>query len=525
MYCALMLLTTVIFSVSAFICAEHQVNTTTVKGEATILFCESDLNNETLTLTWTKDNHTLQPSPRIRIQGQLLWLLNTTLSDGGLYVCLSTNSTFSMESRTLLDVKDGLCPYFENIKLILEEDNFTISCNDEVIPVLGQIMEVQWWKDCKSTGKQGIDFNLYNVSMSDEGNYTCKVIFRYEDINYTASYPFQVTVIKKEPVKKPRVLQPRNKTLHVKPGKLLLKVHMWEELKLECTVFIGIGEETKEETNIYWMINDNFIEAYPELKESLIIETRENVSVFGHSTLSISKVLPEFFGVPFQCTVLNPSGGDMGLVWLSQDDNTIHSWLIIVSLLISVTVVGAVLLIVFKIDLILAYRLHCGKNKTPQEERPYNAYVLYLQCKCPGSSSAEDLALRILPKMLEQQHHLKLFIQGRDTETEVGVTNISDVLSQSKVVVLILPGNDGEENLIPLNQGQNRLEESQLAGLFSDITSSGVPLLLVESGENADYSLMPESIQSIIKKDRVLKWKPTVQPNGHFWKKLRYHMT
>lgn len=99
------------------------------------------------------------------------------------------------------------------------------------------------------------------------------------------------------------------------------------------------------------------------------------------------------------------------------------------------------------------------------------------------------------------------------------------VLSQSKVVVLILPGNNTYGSLILLSQGQNRLEDSELSVLFNGIACSDIPLLLVESEENADYSLLPESIQSIVKKNRVLKWKPTIQPSDRFWKRLRYHMT
>lgn len=107
----------------------------------------------------------------------------------------------------------------------------------------------------------------------------------------------------------------------------------------------------------------------------------------------------------------------------------------------------------------------------------------------------------------------------------LAAASVADVLNQSKVVVLVLPGNNRDETLIELRQGQNSLEDSQLSALFNDIAHSGVPLLLVESEENADYSLLPESIQSLVKKDRVLKWRPTVQPNGQFWKRLRYHMT
>ncbi|XP_060754756.1 interleukin-1 receptor-like 2 isoform X2 [Neoarius graeffei] len=428
----------------------------------------------------------------------------------------STNSTFSMKSQVFLSVEDGPCPSPSDINLAMEETNITLSCTEEFVPFLGQRLQVQWWKDCKSTGIQGSELSLLNVSMSNQGNYTCLVIFRYEDTNYTASRTFQLIVLKKEPVKEPRVIQPRNETLYVKQG---------VEIKLECNVFIGFGEEAKSETFVYWIINYTYTDLYPGLQQNLTVEIRENSWLYGHLTLYIPKVLPEFFGVPFHCIILNPSGKDVGEVWLSQDENMNHTWLIFILLLIIAAVVGAVLLNFFKIDLILAYRRLCGKDKTIEEGMLYNACVLYLHGQSPGSSTAEDLALRILPRMLEQQHNLKLFIQGRNTDTEVSIANITEVLSQSKVVVLILPGNNGDENLITLSQGQSRLEDSQLSVLFSDIAHSGVPLLLVESEENADYSLLPESIQTIIKKERVLKWKPTVQPNGRFWKQLRYHMT
>lgn len=512
MTCVMILLVILIFSVSAFICMECQENVTTVEGHATLLFCILDPDNENSTLTWTKDNHTLEPSPRIKMKGQELWLLNTTSSDAGLYACQSSNSTCSMDSRVFLSVEAGPCPSPKDPALALEGTNFTLDCNEELIPVLGQRLQVQWWKDCKSTGVQGSEFSLLNVSMSNKGSYTCMVIFRYEDKNYTASHTFQLTVVKKEPVVKPSVIQPHNKTLHVKPG---------VEIKLECTVLIGFGEESKPEAAVYWLINHSYVASYPELQENLTTEMREDFLLYGNLTLFIPKVLPEFFGVPFQCIILSPSGMDTGQVWLSQDDDTIHAWLIIVALLTFAAVVGAVLIYFVKIDLILAYR----QCKTPNDGSLYNAYVLYLHGKSPGSSTAVDLALRILPGMLEQQHNLKLFIQGRDTDTEESIHNTTDVLSRSKAVVLILPGNNGEENLIPLSQDQNRLEDSQLSVLFSDIAHSGVPLLLVESEEDADYSLLPGSIQSIVKKDRVLKWKPTVQPNGRFWKQLRYHMT
>lgn len=52
------------------------------------------------------------------------------------------------------------------------------------------------------------------------------------------------------------------------------------------------------------------------------------------------------------------------LCFLSIDDYMTHIWLIIAVLLILAVIVGAVLLNFFKIDLILAYRHLCGKDKS-----------------------------------------------------------------------------------------------------------------------------------------------------------------
>ncbi|KAK3530463.1 hypothetical protein QTP86_024379, partial [Hemibagrus guttatus] len=300
-----------------------------------------------------------------------------------------TDSTFSMETQVFLSVEAGPCPSYNEIDLTQEKDNINFSCSGERVPVLGQRLEVQWWKDCKSTGIRGSELNLFNVSMSSKGNYTCLVIFRYEDKNYTASFTYHLAVMKKG-----------------------------VGIKLECNVLIGIGEDSQLETSVYWMINYSYVATYPDLQQNLTTEMRENSRLYGRLTLFIPEILPEFFGIPFECIILNPNGNDIGQVWLSQDDDTNHIWLIIAVFLVLAVIVGAVLLNFFKIDLILAYRHLCGKDKNIQEGYQYHAFVLHLHGNSPGSSAAEDFALRIVPSVLEQQHNLKLFIHGRDTDTE-----------------------------------------------------------------------------------------------------------
>lgn len=58
-------------------------------------------------------------------------------------------------------------------------------------------LKIPFSQDCKSTGLRGSELNLFNVSMSSKGNYTCLVIFRHEDKNYTASLTYHLIVKKK----------------------------------------------------------------------------------------------------------------------------------------------------------------------------------------------------------------------------------------------------------------------------------------------------------------------------------------
>lgn len=50
-------------------------------------------------------------------------------------------------------------------------------------------------------------------------------------------------------------------------------------------------------------------------------EMRGNSWLYGNLTLFIPKVLPEFFGIPFECIIINPIGKDIGQVWLRQGND------------------------------------------------------------------------------------------------------------------------------------------------------------------------------------------------------------
>lgn len=97
---------------------------------------------------------------------------------------------------------------------------------------------------------------------------------------------------------------------------------------------------------------------------------------------------------------------------------------------------------------------------------------------------------------------------------------VSDVLSRSKVMVLILPGNNKVVNMIPLSQGQNMHDVSEL---FWNC-SLGCPS--PSGGEWGAIHLGQSLSSSSLKRTEC--WSGSqqcMQPNGRFWKHLRYHVT
>lgn len=72
--------------------------------------------------------------------------MTVTSNDRGSSVFNSTNSTFSVESQMFLSVEVGPCPSLHGTNLALEGTNMNLTCTKEQIPVLGQRLQVQWWK-------------------------------------------------------------------------------------------------------------------------------------------------------------------------------------------------------------------------------------------------------------------------------------------------------------------------------------------------------------------------------------------
>ncbi|KAF5903275.1 interleukin-1 receptor type 1-like [Clarias magur] len=421
------------------------------------------------------------------------------------------------------------------------------------ISSLGSVsaMSWTWMKDCSPVGWHDASERLRfgRVSEGDEGVYTCVLNFTLNGTLYTEVQSKQVIVTDPGPVpQKPRIITPRQETLAVKLG---------SKLVLNCKVFVQMGScETTlgESVQVFWMVNDNFVEDYFSSKEPKIGCTTEDGAVYCHSNLTISEVKQEFFNIAFQCVATTSYGKDNGTVILIEhNQRELYCTLAAVTACVVVTL-GVLLYYFFKVDLVLAYRNLSPCLKQQNDGKLYDAYVSYLYGNNHSVSSATTFALNVLPEMLEDQLGYKLFISGRDSLPGTAVHDvISEAVVKSRRLIFVLPSKafttstDIEDGLLnkmpPEHFGLNNniavidpdvSEFSQLhwgpyecwVGLYDALVEECVQIILVQVGEEVDDTLLPESLRYVKHTQGMLKWKQHYarKPNGSFWKQMRYRM-
>lgn len=63
-------------------------------------------------------------------------------------------------------------------------------------------------------------------------------------------------------------------------------------------------------------------------------------------------------------------------------------------------------------------------------------------------------------------------------------------------------------------------------GLYDALVKDCLQVILVQVGKEVDDALLPESLRYVKHNQGILKWKQhfTSEPNGKFWKQMRYRM-
>ncbi|CAH7233352.1 interleukin-1 receptor-like 2 [Phodopus roborovskii] len=378
---------------------------------------------------------------------------------------------------------------------------------------------IKWYKGCEElkAGKQyafsGTKLLVNNVAAEDGGSYACTARLTHLGREFTVRNYIAVSI--KEVVsgrRIPNIMYPKNNSIEVQLGSTLI---------VDCNI-----TDTKENTNLRcWRINETLVDDYYNDSKRIREGIETNVSLKDHIFYTVNitflEVKMEDYGLPFMCH----AGVSTAYIMLKQPAPDFRAHLIgglVVSLLLLVS-----LLFVynsFKIDIKLWYRSTFYAAQAPDDEKMYDAYVLYP--KCPRESqhhSVDTMALKILPEVLEKQCGYKLFIFGRDEFPGQAVANVIDenIKLCRRLIVLVVPESSSFGFL-------THMSEEQIA-VYNALIQDGMKVILIELEKVKDYSSMPESIQYIRQKHGAIQWYGDFTETSQcaktkFWKKVRYQM-
>ncbi|KAM9389606.1 LOW QUALITY PROTEIN: interleukin-1 receptor type 1-like [Phaethornis superciliosus] len=479
-------------------------------------------------LTWYKvGNQAAVPRDnlsRIHQQKNLIWFLPAMLEDSGDYQCVIRNLTSSRKMCTKVTVferTDGLCL---NEKFAVEEVIFTLSSAKVVCPHLDffrtekNIQPVHWYKDCQPLKGERFAFSnsdliIFNVTIHDRGNYTCRTTYTYNGKQFNISRDIKLTVEVSPPNKPPEISHPRNNSIEVELG---------SNVTVDCNTTGAEGYE------VFWTGNGVYVDVF-YMNRIFASPYEEETSYDGRTMYSVKLIISEVnsgdYEQPFVCHASNAFGQVASYVILKHRVPDTRRWLTggLVSLLI-LTSITLIIYKIFKIDLVLWYRNSVCAFASQEDGKIYDAYVLY--AKSSGGRSfchLESFVLRILPEVLEQQCGYHLFILGRDDLPGEAVVSVADeTLKQSRRLMIILGSETCGCSLL------QDASEQQLA-MYNALIRDGIQVILIEMDEILDYTNMPESVKYIKEKHGAIQWKgdfseKSCSANTRFWKSVRYHM-
>ncbi|XP_016391153.1 interleukin-1 receptor type 2-like isoform X2 [Sinocyclocheilus rhinocerous] len=254
-----------------------------VQGEAVIIrfpFLEDAINYRRLRVDSSSSFHVRHSSLRserrdgVMLTERRILLLPSHPSDSGTYTYIFRSDTFCLTGSITVMIYEE------------EEPNITVmpytaragEDTDIVCPHLKYFKRSEnpkWYKDFQSTAlpigkgqytvERGIILAIKNISVKDEGFYTCRlsVIFNNTQYNVSRTWRVQVSVPESEAVTS-NSLSAFTSSSHsfayiVFPANgSFIESHLGARLVIQCMV--SVGNQLAQSTDVTWMVNDQSVE-------------------------------------------------------------------------------------------------------------------------------------------------------------------------------------------------------------------------------------------------------------------------
>ncbi|KFO91147.1 Interleukin-18 receptor 1, partial [Buceros rhinoceros silvestris] len=495
---------------------------------------QEHFQKEAYTINWYKEHagkqQLIKETHRIVSQMNFLEFWPAELSDSGNYSVTRSNGkqNFTIQKWTLNVLERNKSSCFNKNHLTTEIKNagtgHSLKCSDLSV---NENDSVTWYKDCRNyedEKERELDFKTLTVQHS--GIYTCKILIRHEGRIYHSTNTIKLEV--KE--------VGRDEEIETEIGMKLVQESSWssrvvlclgKEEILNCTGFLGYYMQ--EDVSLYWLINQTFPEKCTDIpeKEPSICEEEFKKLQLGNKfyvtrLLRIKKVTAKDMDHNFTCMFQTDERTQIKKVKLKKGntrDLPVHMFTtgMILSVLFPCVAVAAVFVcVVFRVDLVLFYRNICRRDETAGDGKEYDAFVSYLKDCISPSEEEREFALKILPRILEENFGYKLCIFERDVSPGGAVVDdIHSCIDKSRRLIIILSQNYISDRAI------YELE----SGLHKALVERKTKIILIEYMPISDYNFLPESL-SLLPSKRVVKWKKdkSLPLNSRFWKNLRYLM-
>ncbi|XP_069748605.1 interleukin-18 receptor 1-like [Narcine bancroftii] len=502
---------------------------TAIEGEHVRLTCKlcntstslvlNNLQAHRFNITWLKytleggHEKLLGKGGRITYEGTSLGFWPAFANDTGNYFCSVNNRTSTVNSaNTILKVRrddgSGYIPSYYQTQNVGR--SITLSC-PKLEDYISKEENITWLKDCKDKVHTGITYTIQKVEGKNAGYYLCVLTLENRGVQYNVTR--RVKLIIKEFVEPfiPKLIYPGREER--------IEVELGDERAIECKALLGY--KINDFCMLYWKVNNNgFVkngtDAIYERPPRFVIEDNRTYFI---SHLMFIRIKAEHLNQAFNCILHCPEAELTGnIILLGKGKHGSVLIFLLLFTILAVIIVAAVVYVKFKIYFALCFRDFTSQDKTLQDGKEYDAYVLLLKSdEALECAKGEAFALKLLPAVLEQKFGYRLCILERDVlPGAASADNVLSYINKSRTLIIILCAE---------SMANDNSMYDLMTGLHRALVERLIKPIVIEYNPIRDKTFLPQSLQLILKSGRTVKWtNESLSQNSYFWKKIRYLM-